>query len=134
MRLLTTSVPRLSRPLWAALVLFAAAAVSVPLLLRPPRARDWDAPKLIARLQSQGLSLYVLYNIPDDSDKGCYLSTHPITREEASKLVLNPVCVEQWRGVVFLFLQKHGILFLGGGAVRLLLCSGLGIHHIFKPL
>jgi hypothetical protein len=112
MRPLTTPVPRLPWLLWTAIVGFAVAAVSVPLLLRPHRTADWDAPKLLARLESQGLSLYVLYNLPDDAEGGCYLSTHPITREEASMLTLNPVCVEKWRGVVSLFLQKRDILLL----------------------
>jgi hypothetical protein len=91
---------------------FAVAAVSVPLLSRPHRAADWDAPKLIARLESQGLPLYLLYNLPGNDEGGCYLSTRPITREEASKLALIPGRVEQWRGIVFLFLQKQGIFLL----------------------
>jgi hypothetical protein len=105
-------VPRLSWPLWTALAAFAVAAVSVPLLSRPPRIADWDAPKLLARLQSQDPPLHVLYNVPEDVDGGCYLSTRPLTPEEASKLVLNPVCVEQWRGVVFLFLRHRGNFLL----------------------
>ncbi|HEY7427793.1 MAG TPA: hypothetical protein VH682_26415, partial [Gemmataceae bacterium] len=82
MRPLTTLVPRLSWPLWAALAAFAVAAVSVPLLSRPPRAADWDAPKLIALVQSQGPPLHVLYNVPEEAEGGCYLSTRPLTREE----------------------------------------------------
>jgi hypothetical protein len=104
-------IARRPRIIWGAFVLLTLAAVGFSVARRRPE-KSWAIPDLINHLESHGVTLNVLYHQPDDPGEGCYLSTHSLTREDASKLVMNPVCVDKWTGVIFLFPQRKGLLFL----------------------
>jgi hypothetical protein len=92
--------PRRPWLFWGVMLLFLGGTVSVP-LLHHRAAEKLDIPKLLSRLEARGVAFHVLTLSPNDPSNGCYLSVRPLTRREASKLVVNPSQADKWKGIVF---------------------------------